>query len=461
MGEVKSRCGVKRRRSPLTRHILKMLTLFGSVEALAMLCSLVRNKFMAIWTGATGLGLLGLYSNTIEMLTTSTQMGLRTASVPGVASACGDDRVAAVTAVRRIGVILALGGGILTMLLSPLLSELSFGTTDRSWAFMVLALAVFLSAINASEAAVLQGTDLLKRLAKIAVWSTLSALVLSALVIYIWRIKGIIPMIMTVSVTTALFTYVYHLRGCSPRQHMSWKEAFVRGGGFLKLGLFITLSGLLTTLSNYLFMSWLNRIDGEAAMGYYQAATTVSVRYVGIVFTAIAVEYYPRLAAASKAGRRRMEMMLRHESALVLKILFPASCLLVAFAPWIIRILYSGDFEKIIPMVVMASPGIVARGIAWCTTFVLLARGNGLTYFLLDASSSLIGFGLNIAGYAAGGLEGLGISFSAWYLIYAVMSVMVVKRSAGISPSATTLRAAAGCFALTIFVALLFLLFRG
>lgn len=442
--------GRTRRRGSLTRHILKMLTLFGSVEAMTMLCSLVRNKFMALWTGATGLGLLGLYSNTIEMLTTSTQMGIRTASVPGVAGASeGEERAASVAAVRRLGVLLALAGGILTIVLAPLLSELSFGSKDYSWAFMVLAVAVFLSAVNASEAAVLQGTGLLKRLAKITAWSALSSLILSAAIIYLWRIEGIIPMIMTVSVTTAIFTCVYHLRGCHPLQKAGWRETLCHAKEFIRLGLFITLSGLLATLSNYLFMSWLNRIGGEAAMGYYQAGTTVAVRYVGIVFTAIAVEYYPRLAATRRAGSGRMSMMLRHESGLVLKLLIPAAWLMTVAAPWIVKILYSGDFERIVPMVVMASPGIVARGIAWCTTFVLLARGNGRAYFMLEASSTLLGFALNIAGYAAGGLEGLGVSFSVWYLLYAVMSVATVRRVAGISPSAITLWWGAGGYVLT------------
>ena len=61
--------------------------MFGSVEFLTMACGVVRTKLVAIFIGTVGVGLIGLYANAIELLSTLAQVGLRTTAVRDIASA--------------------------------------------------------------------------------------------------------------------------------------------------------------------------------------------------------------------------------------------------------------------------------------------------------------------------------------------------------------------------------------
>ena len=59
------------------KHILKYTGLFGSVQVITLLISVVRNKFAALLIGTAGVGLADLFSRTSEMLSTATGCGLR------------------------------------------------------------------------------------------------------------------------------------------------------------------------------------------------------------------------------------------------------------------------------------------------------------------------------------------------------------------------------------------------
>ena len=64
-----------------TRRILKIMSIFGSVQAVQMLCSVVRTKFVALWIGAAGIGLFGIFSSAFEMISVLVQLGIRNSGV--------------------------------------------------------------------------------------------------------------------------------------------------------------------------------------------------------------------------------------------------------------------------------------------------------------------------------------------------------------------------------------------
>ena len=50
-------------KSNLTSGALKALGIFGGVQSVNIIFSIVRTKLIAIWIGATGVGLFGIYNN--------------------------------------------------------------------------------------------------------------------------------------------------------------------------------------------------------------------------------------------------------------------------------------------------------------------------------------------------------------------------------------------------------------
>lgn len=69
------------RRKNIYRTIVKATGLFGGTQVFTILCSIIKTKLVAIWLGAEGVGIIGLYNNTVEMISSLTRLGIGTSSV--------------------------------------------------------------------------------------------------------------------------------------------------------------------------------------------------------------------------------------------------------------------------------------------------------------------------------------------------------------------------------------------
>ena len=87
------------------RRIVKSTGLFGGVQVIGIICSFVKVKFIAIWLGAEGVGIINLYNAALEMIAAVTGLGLRQSTVRDVSKAVSqknEHRLSeVVTVVRR------------------------------------------------------------------------------------------------------------------------------------------------------------------------------------------------------------------------------------------------------------------------------------------------------------------------------------------------------------------------
>lgn len=423
MGEM-TRSG---RSSALTRKVLAAMGVFGSVELLSMLCAVVRTKLVAIWIGAAGIGLIGLYSTAIELLSAISQLSLRTTAVRDISAAPHSLKEKTIAVVSHYGNRLALAGVILTIILSPLLSLATFGDTAHILPFIILGLAVGCNTVVATRSAILQGRRQLMTIAKASAIATLLSLAAAVPMVWLWRLSAIVPVLLTYSCVT-LIVYLASGRSAAPLVVPPRRQRRAMARDMLRLGLYLTVSGVVTWLVSYVVMSWLNWRGGEELMGFYQSGYTVAVRYVGVVFTALSLEYFPRLSAAFAGGLRRGQLMLRHEILIALSVVTALCAIMIPLAPLILRLLYSPGFVCVAPMIAFAAPGVALRAISWAMGFVILARGSGRLFLFTEIASALISLLAVMGGYELGGLAGLGVGFTLWYLAYALIVAVVLRR---------------------------------
>ena len=175
----------------ISRMAMKAMGLFGGVQVAGILCSIIRTKLVALWIGPVGIGLFGLFNNALEMLSTGTNLGIRSSSVRDISQASEgrDTSLVArmVSVVRKWSLWLGLAGALLTLMLAPMLSQLTFGDSAHIWGFVALSIAVLLQALTNGEYAVLQGSGRLKRLASVTLWGTIVGLAVSVPLFYFLR----------------------------------------------------------------------------------------------------------------------------------------------------------------------------------------------------------------------------------------------------------------------------------
>ena len=415
------------RREGMSRVILKAMGIFGGVQVLSILCSVIRTKLVALWIGPVGVGLFALFNQALEMLNTATNLGVRNSSVRDISQAVEHRNVSIIsriiTVVRRWSLWLGMGGALITLALAPFLSKFSFGDYNHTWNYVALSIAVFFMALTNGEYAVLQGLSKLKRLARVTVSGTLGGLMISIPLFYFLREDSVLPSIIAYALCVVAAAFFLKDKEY-PKAHVTHRETVQMGAGFIKLGIYMTLGSFVAMIASYVFVSWLNTYSGTTAVGLYQAGYTLIDKYAGLVFAALGMEFYPRLARVAESSHR-LRVFVSHEMNIAFMVLTPCLLAFILLRSQLVWLLYSDEFRVIITYISWGVVGTILRAASWCMAFVMLAKGDGKIYLITESLSAVVGLTLNMLCFHMWGVDGLGYSYLAWYSIYTIIVAVV------------------------------------
>ncbi|MDE6715473.1 MAG: oligosaccharide flippase family protein [Muribaculaceae bacterium] len=414
----------------LTTAIVKAMSVFGGVQVVNILCSLVRNKLVAWLIGPAGLGLVSVYNSAIELLSTTTSLGLRNSAtryLAGVANAVAREEL--VWIVRRWAWIVGIFGCIVTLVLSPLLSYFTFESTHMWWAFALLSAGVLINALTMGELAIMQGTYKLSALARSTIVGNLLGLAAVFPFIYFLREAGVVPMIVSYYVLLGASVWWVSRRKsvyCAGK-HVSKSATIEKGKLLLRLGLMLTLSASAAYLFNYVFVLCLKSWGGDSTVGLYQSGYMLVNRYADLVFAAMAVEYFPRLTS-TVFSNRRTAMFVQQQIVVTISVLLPLVVLFIPLRDVAIKLLYSSEFLGVSEYIAIAAVGTVFKAVSWCMSFVILAKADGRIYLITEILSNAVGFALSIVGYKWMGINGIAVGYVVWYIIYTIIVGVVYFR---------------------------------
>lgn len=412
------------------RQIFKATSLFGGVQAFNIVISVIRSKFVAVLLGPAGMGIAGLLTSTTGFVSALTNLGLGTSAVQNVAAASstGDnERVQKVVSVlRRLVWITGILGMVLTAALSPWLSQISFGNRDFTFAFIWTSVTLLFQQISSGQLVVLQGLRKLKYLAKANVTGSVIGLIIAIPVYYKWRLDGIVPVIIISSLTSMLLSWYFaHKTGVKsikvPRENILGE-----GKEMLKMGFMISLSGLIATAISYIVRIYISNKGGVEQVGLYTAGFAIIGTYVGMIFTAMGTDYYPRLSALAHDDIKSKELM-NQQAEVAILILAPILAIFLIFINWVVILLYSTKFVAVNEMIHWAALGMYFKAASWSIAFILLAKGASKVFLWNELFANLYVMIFNVLGYRFAGLEGLGISFLAAYFVYFVQVFILAR----------------------------------
>lgn len=433
-------------KSKSTALIVKTMGVFSGVQVISILTSVVRTKLVAIWIGAIGVGLFGVFNTVLDLIGNFAQMGMNTVAARELA-ACNreDGKVKYILMVRRICLSLGLLFAFLTICFSPLLSRWAFGDGSMTWWFALLSVAIFAMAVSGGEGGILMGLHKLRGIALATTWGNVIGLALTIPLFYYWRATAIVPAIVILLVITSsiLWHYAHKATYAIVDEHsasaISWRSSLTEGFGIIRLGFYIIVSIMMANLGSYLFIVYLNRVADTAVVGYFQSGFTLINRYVGLVFAALMVDFFPRLSMCQHS-RRAMSVTVSQELSVIMGVMIPLVLLFIAFAPVIIEVLYTRDFQIIQPMVYMGIIGTVFRALSYTMAYVMLARADGKVYMAVEVTSAAVYVGASILCFNLWGIPGMGVAYILWYVIYALMVGTLYRLRYGLSLSSAVIK---------------------
>ncbi len=401
--------------------ILKYISMFGGVQIINVLIGLVRNKLVAVILGPNGFGFISLLNSTIKLISESTNLGISFTAVRQISDYFeqedNEKTIHYIKVVRSWSLLTACFGAFVCIALAPLLNQWTFTWGDHTLHFMMLSPVVFCTAIMGGEMAILKGTRHLKALAQISVINVLGALCISIPLLYVFHQSGIIPSLNLVALFSLIITLLYSLRFYPLKQRN--EKFFADGLEMLRIGVCFTLAGIAGSGAEMLIRTYLNNVSGLDIVGLYNAGFMICVTYAGMVFAAMETDYFPRLSAAYH-NVTKMNDTINHQIEVSLLIVAPMLIAIIIFLPILIPLLFSSKFIEVIPMAQIAIMAMFLHAVDLPIEYLPLAKGDSVTYFMIEFIYDAIFVIAIILGYNYWGLVGTGAALLFAHIINCV-----------------------------------------
>jgi PST family polysaccharide transporter len=391
---------------------------------------IIRIKVLALLLGPAGIGLVGLYTASTDLIGTITGVGIGSSGVRQIAEATGakDEKKIARTiiALRRSSVTSGALGMLVVLALCVPLSRLTFGDRQHTWGMALMSLTLLFVGISAGQIALLQGLRKIKDLAWSRALGALFGTLATIALIYLLREDGIVPYLVVVSAFGILTSWWYARRIRVKPVRMSLQETWRESKELLGLGSAFMVSALLTAGVAYASRIFILYTLGKDAVGLYQATWTLSTLYVSFVLNAMATDFYPRLTAVAK-DNDAVNRMVNEQTEMGLLIAIPGVLATITLAPWVLSVFYSGEFISATGIIRWQILGIGLRVASWPLGFVQLAKGKGTIFLLTELAASTLHIALLVVGLRLFGLDGVGISFALLYVFYTAGMLLVCR----------------------------------
>ena len=435
------------------KQIFKTTSIFGGIQVLNILIAVAKSKIVAILLGPAGLGIISIFNSTSTLIASCTNFGLNVSAVKSIALANqveGKQHQSIVIAVvKKLIWVTGIFGFLITIILSPWLSKISFGNNTNTFSFALLGISLLTLHLSSGQNAILQGLRQIKLIALSSLIGSLIGLLLSIPLYYFFGAEGIVPAIVATSMASVLSSWYFLKKAQIYHVRVDYQTVRKEGKEIIRLGILISFTSVFPAMSAYVVRLFIAHTGDITDVGLYSAGFAIVSTYVGMVFSAMSTDYYPSLSEISNDNTKCTEKI-NQQILVSILILTPILIMLIVFIKLGIIVLYSAKFLGTVKMIQWASLGVFFQAFSWCIAFIFLAKGDSKIYFWNELIPNLYILLINCFSYYIWGLEGMGISFLIGYIFYFIQVYVISKKRYGFTFDLFTLKICAIHLALLV-----------
>lgn len=426
------------------KSLLYATSILSASWFVMLVVGLVSSKVLAVILGPEGFGYYGILQNFVELMSMIGGAGIGTALVrAGAQSAAQEDSVA-VASLRGgawliVGITSVIIACALVIFRVPL-SRAVLESVDHPSTIALMALAILFTQANYVEVNVLNAHHRVETLAKYGVWSKVLGAIGSVAIIIVWRKQGIVPAVIITAVTAWLPSRWYLIRDKAlVPAAVSLAQAFSAAKVLLRFGVpYLASVALSRGVQLVLPILILHQMDA-GSVGNYRAASAIAVTYLGFLVTAMNQDYFPRLSASVNSPHE-LNRLVNDQQRLILLISLPTILGMMAFAPYLMPLVYSSKFTLAVGLLEWLLISDLFKFSAWTMSNVILVKCGPGKFFLAESMFGVSVLATSWAGARWLGFNGLGIALLVSYVLYFFVVWLVVRRETGLVWSSSNVR---------------------
>ncbi len=413
--------------------LVRSTLIVGGATFGTIIINLVRTKIFALLLGPAGIGLL---TTLTALLTTAgwiASLGTGTSGVRELAAA--KDEYAARRA--RFGLwtltwLLAVAGAAGLWLLRAPLSEEVLASLVPPATVGWIGLGVAATVLVGTQQAVLQGSRRVGDLARARLWGALAGAVAGVGLVWSLGARGVVPALVAAPVLAAVTALFFRnpAGSVAPPPAAPWAE----WRALIALGATVTVAAAASGAAQLLVRSAVLHRFGDEAAGLFGAVWSISATNLGLLLSAMAADYLPRMSATG-ADHRAARALFNDQLRIALALGAPVLLLISAGAPLALHLLYTEAFTPAAQLLRWQAAADALKLATVGLTMLLLARGDTTRYLLSDLLIHACFASLAWALLPYLGLEAAGVAGFLSYAIGLLVLLLMAGRSHRVGPS--------------------------
>jgi len=407
-------------------NFAKVTILSGIVTAVRLICGLLVSKIVAVYTGPAGIANLGQLQNFVSFINGFISSQVSQGVNRFTAEHKGDYGEAKLywRSALKLSFIACCIIVIAGVLSSEIISKFLFKDESHFW-LIILALSVVpLNVINSIFLGVLNGLSDYNKYFLANLLAIFSSLVSMSTLVYFFGINGALISAALNNALAGIWLIIIILKRPWFKLQL-WigsvpKKPMLEMRNYFLMGIIGAVTGPVSLITVRSIIT--NDFSIEAA-GYWQAVLRISEAYLAVLTTALTVYYFPKTAAAKTKNEHLS--VLKTGAIVVIPLAFLMATTIYVLKDWIIRTLFSEDFNMARELFLFQNIGDLFRIASWLFATILLAKG----YFKINACLELI-FSLMLPVLVklltpVYHLQGISIAYFSTYFIYLITTAII------------------------------------
>ncbi|MCK6905101.1 O-antigen translocase [Enterobacter roggenkampii] len=412
------------------KKLLKVTASTGVLTLAKMAMGFAIAKVVAIYTGPSGMALLGQIQGVVTALN-----GIVNAPVSnGIIRFTSENSKSGVNSCSpwwRASLIWVMGVFFISfpvaIIFSDKFSEIFFGDVKYSWVISLTVLLLPVSAIGTLLLSIINGFQNHRRFITLNFISVLISSAIMIMLIIQFNIKGAI---IAASIQTSLIGVTIIIVNLN--QHWMKIKYFI---GYVQLTvlkdigkyfLMAVVSALVMPISLLIMRNILVQHVGWVGTGIWQAVWKISEVYLGVITIALSTYYLPKLSQLKDIKSIMSEITSTAKVIVPLIILF--AVIVYISRDILIEILFTKDFREARELFAVQLCGDVVKVIAWLYAFPMLSRCATKWYLFTELFFGAAFITLSYILIPLFSLHGANYAYLLSYILYGLIVITNVKR---------------------------------
>ena len=411
------------------RKLLTVTLFSGLLTLLRMASGFIIAKVVAIYTGPSGIAMLGQVQSLVSALSgiTAAPAGNGVVRYTAEHQAGGLEGCAPWwrAALKWIVALLAVVIPVTCIFAKPL-AEWVFGDTSYFWLVVMTALALPLSAANTLIASVINGQHQYRRLVGLGMVSVIIATAVMVALVAAASLNGAMIAAVLFSSIAGLVMLVGSVRQPWFRLKHWWGAtdiSHLKGiGGYVAMAV---TTALTVPVSLLMVRNILIAQVGWEQAGHWQAVWKISEVYLGVITMALSTYFLPKLASLEGPDAILKEIKKTAKTVIPIVVLLAITVYLLRDVA--IRLLFTEAFRPARELFAVQLVGDVVKIMSWLYAFPMLSRGATKWFMGTEIAFSVIFVMLAYVFVPKYGAHGANFAYTANYCLYLLFLYKNVK----------------------------------